>query len=117
MTSKTAPVLLASMILLAAGSATAAPAMDVKVPFPFAVKDQILPAGQYRVERDEYDPTVVIIKGEGGVHTSLILRTIEAPGVDPAGDKSALVFTHGPDGYRLKDVWDDRHDGRELSLR
>ena len=117
MTSKTAPVLIASMILLAAGSATAAPAMDVKVPFPFAVKNQTLPAGQYRVERDEYDPTVVFIKGERGVHTSLILRTVEAQGVDPAGDKSALVFTHGPDGYRLKGVWDDRHDGRELPLK
>jgi hypothetical protein len=68
------------MILLAAGSASAALAMDVRVPFPFAVRNQILPAGQYGVERDECDPTVVIIKGARGVHTSMILRTIEGPG-------------------------------------
>ena len=41
-----AGLLTASCLALAAGSARAA-TLDVKVPFPFVVQGQTLPAGQY----------------------------------------------------------------------
>jgi hypothetical protein len=57
------------------------------------VRDRMLPAGDYRVERADVDPTVLIIKGEHGVHSMVITSSVEAHGKDPAGDSSALVFT------------------------
>jgi len=119
MTSIKTPLLLGSLLLFGAAPARAAgPYVVVNVPFPFTVRDQVMPAGQYRVERADQDPTVLVIKGEHGVHAAVITRTIEASGEDPAGEQSALVFTrdeHG--GYRLKDVWEDRLDGQELPGR
>ena len=118
MTSIKTPLLLGSLLLFGAAPAMAGPLVVVNVPFPFTVQDQVMPAGQYRIERADEDPAVLVIKGEHGAHAIVITRTIEASGEDPAGEQSALVFTrdeHG--GYRLKDVWEDRLDGQELPGR
>jgi hypothetical protein len=45
---------------------------------------------------------------------SMISSSIEATGQDPAGNKPALTFSRGEDGYHLKDVWQSHADGREL---
>ena len=111
------PVLLASVILFGAGVAMAAPAVTVTVPFPFTVRDHVLPAGDYRIEEDDMDPGVLIIKSMHGAHVAVITRSVEASGRDPAGDQSALVLVHDGNGYRLKDVWQDREEGRELPVR
>jgi hypothetical protein len=108
------PLLLGCLLLLTAGAAMAGPVVTVRVPFPFMVRDQVLPAGDYRVERAGVDPAVLIIKGEHGVHAMVITSSVEAHGKDPAGDQSALVFTREGNSYRLKDVWEDRDDGQEI---
>ena len=108
------PVLVASLTLLGAGMAMAGPVVTVTVPFPFTVRDRVLPPGDYRVEEDEMDPSVLIIKSARGEHVAVITRSIEASGKDPAGDQSALVFVRDGNEYRLKDVWQDREEGREL---
>lgn len=114
MKSMTLPVLLGSLLLLGAGSALAGPVVTVKVPFSFAVGDQVLPAGEYRVEQDVSNPDVLIIRSAHAGHVAMITRSVEAAGEDPAGEQSALVFTRDGEAYRLKDVWEDREDGREL---
>jgi hypothetical protein len=105
------------MLLLTAGAAMAGPVVTVRIPFAFMVRDRMLPAGDYRVERADVDPTVLIIKGEHGVHSMVITSSVEAHGKDPAGDSSALVFTREGNSYRLKDVWEDRDDGQEIPKR
>ncbi len=110
-------VLFGSLMLMAGSSAWASPVVEANVPFPFTVQGHVLPAGQYRVERDAYDQNILLIKGEHGVRAVAIAESSTAPGQDPAGDKPALVFAHGPAGYRLKDVWDDHFDGREVIAR
>ena len=48
------------------------------------------------------------------IRSSVISSSVEATGQAPAGDKPALIFTRGEDGYHLKDVWQNHADGREL---
>ena len=108
------PMLLGFVFLLAGGSARAATLVDVRVPFPFVVRNQILPAGQYRVEQVGNDPAILMIRGEHGLNVSVISSSIEATGQDPAGNKPALTFSRGEDGYHLKDIWQSHADGREL---
>jgi len=114
---RTPLLLLAPLIMLSAGPALAGSVVEVNVPFPFTVRDTVMPAGDYRVTRADEDPGVLIIQGEHGVHARVMTRSIAASGKDPAGDRSALVFTHDGNGYRLKDVWEDRYDGQEIPAR
>ena len=46
---KKAVLFAAGLVMFAGGTASAAP-VDVKVPFPFIVQGQTMPAGQYRVQ-------------------------------------------------------------------
>ena len=111
------PVLLGFACLAAASTAGAATLVDAKVPFSFTVRDQTLPAGQYRVEQDDLDPSILVIHGERGIHANVVAPSVPATGRDPAGDDVALVFTRGEHGYRLTDVWAHRDDGREILQR
>ena len=108
-------VLMGLALLLVEGSAKASELVEIKVPFPFQVQNQTLPAGQYRVERDIDNPSILFIRGEHGIHASAIASSVEAGGQNPAGDKAVLVFTRGETGYRLKDVWESHAYGRELT--
>ena len=110
-------MLLGFVFLLAGSSARAASLVDVKVPFPFVVHHQVFPAGQYRVEQIGDDPSVLVIRGEHGINQSVISSSTEATGPDPAGDKPALIFARGEDGYHLKDVWQSHDEGREIQGR
>ena len=56
-------LLLGPLTLLAASSALAAPVVTATVPFPFTVRDQVFPPGEYRVERDGEHPGVLIVRG------------------------------------------------------
>jgi len=114
MTSKLkAPMLLLFAFLVGGGSAKAA-TLDVKVPFPFQVQDQKMPAGEYRVERSLDNPEILVFRGEQGIHATALASTTMADGQSPKGDTPALVFTRGENGYRLKDVWETHSYGREL---
>ena len=95
--------------ILTVGAAVArADTLDVKVPFPFVVHGQTLPAGEYRVETDG---PIVLLRGEHGNKTSIIFTTMPAAGRDPAGDAPVLTFTHGETEYRLADIWESASKG------
>ena len=99
---------------LSAGSARAA-TVEVKVPFPFVVRGHTLPAGQYRLETDPMDPTVIVIRGEKGNTTRMVVLTMRAEGHDPAGDIPTLTFTHDETQYRLAEIWDSAQEGRQVA--
>ena len=42
------------------------------------------------------------------------MLTIPACGVDPAGDKPVLTFTHVENVYRLSTIWESHAEGRTL---
>ena len=84
-------VFAAGLVMLAAGTASAA-AVEVKVPFPFVVQGQTMPAGQYRVESETTDPSILLIRGENGTKAEMFVVTRTAAGHDPAGDTPSLTF-------------------------
>ena len=111
---KRAPLLAAAFLVVVSGPARAA-AVDVKVPFPFVVKGQQFPAGEYRLEANQTDPSVVLIRGEQGTTATMFLVTRPAPGRDPAGNKPALTFTKFENQYRLADIWESESRGHEVT--
>ena len=100
--------------LIAAGpfgsavGAARAETLDVKVPFPFVVHGQTLPAGDYRVETDG---PIVLLRGEHGSKIGIVFTLEPARGQDPAGDVPVLTFTKGETQYRLSDVWEGASKG------
>ena len=87
--------------------------VEVKVPFPFQVHGQMLPAGQYRVTSNE--DGVVEILGERGTRAAMFAMTIPASGQDPAGNKPTLTFKRDETNYRLSSIWASGTDGRTLT--
>lgn len=108
---------LAAAFLMTAGSVARASTIDVKVPFPFVVHGQTLPAGAYRVERDDVDPSVVLIRSEKDKAVMTVVLTSPATGHDPAGDKPALTFTRVEHQYQLHDIWNSGTQGVEVARR
>src|SRR5688572_29160437 len=84
--------LFAAALVAFAGSSAMASTLEVKVPFPFVVHGQTLPAGTYRLETAAIDPAVVLIRGEKGNTAAMLVMTTPAAGHDPAGDKPVLTF-------------------------
>jgi hypothetical protein len=108
------PLLLAGAVLLLDGAAARAADfqnMTVKVPFPFVVRDKTLPAGQYLLQRDESNTSLLLIRNETGHHVGSFVLTNVAAGRDPEGDKACLAFTRQGDTYRLSNVWESSDDG------
>lgn len=101
------------VLLAVSGGLARAATVEVNVPFPFMVRGQLLPAGQYRVDRDETDPAVVLIRGEHGTRVNLFLLTTPAAGHDPV-DRPALIFTRHQAQYHLIDIWDSGDEGFEV---
>ena len=100
--------LIAAALVVSAAGAARADTLDVKVPFPFIVHGQTLPAGDYRVETDG---PVVLLRGEHGSKTTIIFTTMPADGQDPAGDAPVLIFRRGETQYRLADIWESASKG------
>lgn len=99
---------------LCAGSARAEEVV-VNVPFPFVVQQQTMPAGEYVVERVGQGPDALLIRrARGAGNSAAIVLTTPASGVDPAGDKPALTFTHDENVYRLSTIWESHAEGRTL---
>lgn len=92
--------LLLTIAFLTIGGAAAAnaqlhynTAMNVNIPYSFVVKDQIFPAGNYRISRppnSNHSNSVLMIKGSG---KSMILDTVFTRS-HSAAHESALVFTN-----------------------
>lgn len=104
-------VLAGAFLLFAGANANASDAnfMEIKVPFPFVVKGQAFPAGQYRVE--EESGSALLIRGEKGNHAAAFVMTMRASGADPAGTKPALTFTRHENQFRLSSVWEPDGEG------
>ena len=100
--------LIAAVLVASAASAARADTLDVKVPFPFVVHGQTLPAGEYRVETDG---PIVMLRGEHGNKTSIIFTTLPAQGQDPSGDAPVLTFKRGETQYQLADIWESASRG------
>lgn len=105
--------LLAAAFLVLLGGTGWASIVEVKVPFPFQVHGQMLPAGQYRVTSNE--DGVVEILGERGTRAAMFAMTIPASGQDPAGNKPTLTFKRDETNYRLSSIWASGTDGRTLT--
>ena len=103
--------LLAGVLVIIAGGSARAATMDVKVPFPFVVRGETLPAGEYWIEDDG---AVVLIRGEHGNRAAIFMLSTPASGQDPAGDSPSLTFTRYETQYRLTDIWSSRSVGLEV---
>jgi hypothetical protein len=99
---------MAATLVVACAGAARAESLDVKVPFPFELHGQTLPAGDYRVE---VDGRFLMLRGEHGNKASAIVITSPAEGKDPAGQTPALVFTRDETQYRLANVWESAFRG------
>ena len=95
-----------------AGTARAADAIEVKVPFPFVVRGQSFPAGNYTIEREGSALSVLLIRGDKGNKTAAFVSTLPAAGHDPAGDVPVLTFKRHENEYRLSEVWESGSEGR-----
>jgi hypothetical protein len=109
--------MLVGMLCLAGASGTAyagvTSVLEVKVPFPFIVGDQTLPAGEYRIQRDDFS-TALMIRSEHGT-ASAILNTRPARAAAPSGEQPALEFKHVEDKYLLSNVWMPDGEGATVS--
>jgi hypothetical protein len=94
-----------AMLLCAAGTAGADTLFEAKVPFPFVVNGRTLPAGKYRVQRDEMRSTVFLIRNEQHHHPAAFVAVVPDSGKDPAGSHPALTFIRDEKEYRLSGIW------------
>jgi hypothetical protein len=104
-------LLIAAALVIAQSGQARAASVEVKVPFPFTVNGQQMPAGQYRVENNGAD---LLIRGERGTGAALFVIAMPAAGHDPAGDRPALTFTHDEAQYRLSGVWESGTEGQVI---
>lgn len=110
---KTAP-LGALLMVLGGGTAARASVVEAKVPFDFMVRGKTLPAGDYVLERDQDQLSLLVIHGKDGARANLVVFTEPAGDRDPAGEKPVLRFTREGSQYRLADVWLSRDEGWEI---
>lgn len=106
-TFRTSVVLAMAVVGIGVGSARADEAIVVKVPFPFVVHDETLPAGRYRVVNEE---GVMMVRGLDN-RAAIVAMTIQADGRDPAGANPALVFVRRENAYVLSQVWESGGEG------
>jgi len=106
-----AAVVIAAFLVLVSQTAQAA-TVEARVPFPFLVQGQTMPAGRYLIADD--GTGVVQIMGESGNRASLFAMTIPASGHDPAGNKPTLTFKRGETVNRLSSIWESETDGRTI---
>ena len=105
-----------AMLLCAGGTAGADILFEAKVPFPFVVSGRTLPAGKYRVERDETQSSVFVIREEKDHHPGAFVAVVPDSGKDPAGSHPALTFTRDEKEYRLSGIW-SQDEGWDVARR
>ena len=99
--------MLVGVLCLAGASGTAVAGttvLEVKIPFPFVVGDQTLPAGRYMIQRDDYAPGALMLRNEHSA-ASAILNTRPATSAPPKNEQPALEFKHVENKYELSNVW------------
>jgi hypothetical protein len=105
-------VLAAAVLGMLAGSARAQGTLVAKVPFPFVVHGEQLPAGRYEISN--HGDGVLSILGTDN-HSHAFAPAPPAPGLDPAGARPALVFAQLENIYQLSEIWESRTEGRALA--
>src|SRR5271169_32053 len=95
--------LLAMAIGLAVGVASAQSTlpMNFRTPFPFAIGDQMVPAGDYTV-RVISAATLSFSSAEGTVH--VFINSMPVQKAEPA-DRLKLVFHRYGDRYYVSEIW------------
>jgi hypothetical protein len=110
-----------AILLGAAGSAQAGMDTVVKatVPFAFVVNGKTMPAGKYRIQRDDLSPSLLLVQGdEKSNHTAAFVLSIADGGNDrAAASKPVLKFSHVENTYQLTGVWDSPDDGIDVLTR
>jgi hypothetical protein len=114
---KKSMVFAAMIVGLAAASARAEDVLRVKVSFPFVVRGQTLPAGQYDIRTDDLAPGVVFIIGINGTKGQAIVPTITAYGHNPGGHEPTLTFVRRENETRLSAIWETDDYAREIPRR
>jgi hypothetical protein len=110
-------ILIASAVVLLGGVEARADGWDavkVKVPFPFVVHGQTLPAGEYRIERLDLEPSVLFIESTTNMKEAAFVTTMPASGHDPQKDRPVVTFTRHENQYVLKNVWESDTDGQTV---
>ena len=84
-----------------------------KVPFPFVVRGEEMPAGNYSVTADN---GILTIRGMENRSASFAIA-MPADGHDPAGDDPSLVFVRYENQNLLSQIWESRTDGLSILQR
>ena len=105
----------AAMLWAVSGGVAHAATVEVTIPFSFEVHGRPLPAGQYRIDRENTDPEVVLIHGEHGNPIRLVVLTMPIAGPHPAVNQPSLIFVRHEGQYRLADIWETGGEGWEIS--
>lgn len=88
--------------LLGAGTASALPIAQLRVPFAFTVESVRLPAGTYTVEQLDNEYSMLAIR-DANHHVDAIVLTTPDESRRPS-DLSKLDFVKGEHGYELREV-------------
>jgi len=110
-------VLIASAVVLLGGVAARADAQEavkVKVPSPFVVHGQPLPAGEYRIQRLELEPSILFIESTKDANQGVFVATMPASGHDPQKDRPVVTFTRHENEYVLSNVWESSEEGQTV---
>jgi len=85
--------------------------VTVKIPFQFVAGEATLPPGDYRIERDVANPTVLRVLGPDGKNSGVVLFVVTrlAP-VGRSGYSSCVFDKIGSKRY-LSEVWMSGQDG------
>ncbi len=111
-------ILAGAMLLVTGGTAHAGmeSVVHAKVPFPFVVNGQTLPAGKYTIQRDDLSLSTLLIRSdEKNTPGGVFVTTVRDGGHDPAGAfKPVLTFKKVENQYRLTSVWDGDDEGYDV---
>jgi hypothetical protein len=109
-----------AILLSVAGTAQAGiePVVKANVPFAFVVNGRTMPAGKYRIERDELSPSLLLIRSDQrNNHAAAFVLSNRDGGRDPNGSTPVLTFKHVENTYQLTSVWDSQDDGFDVVSR
>src|SRR5947209_20168472 len=87
--------------------------MIVHVPFDFYVRDQMMPAGAYRITALTDDGATLLIRSEDG-HEAVAVLTSSADAKRRQPDAPHLIFNRYGEQSFLISTWRDAANGRKL---
>ncbi len=90
-------------IIAAAQVAQADEPMTVNIPFAFVAGNATLPAGEYRVQKLDRNPAVVLIRCSGASAAAMVMSN--AAQAKETQTQSKLVFNRYGNRYFLSQVW------------